>query len=201
MEFTGDIGDVLGSLHARFPLSIDLPVAGSEAQPERSIFRDEAFGYSLDVSGWQMRSRGGGKGPYVLDGPDFCSRLGDYDANWNLKIGPDEARPRHVANDAQDDREAYDRAIDFARRYLGEVRAKCAGVHLFFLEGYSHLALTYWWRKSWIRRYSVVLPHPVNGESFEFAFACHFFGPFRAACRHAREFDRIVGSLRWQPSS
>jgi len=197
IEFTGDVNELLRYVQAATSLSVELPAPAMTGEEAGVVFRDEELGYSFDVTGWRMMERGGGHTGADIQGPSFSRSFPGSDAVWNLIVGPDAVAPRQVKGESVDDRQAYERGIEFAERYLGREGRKCAGVHLFFLHGFSHLALTYWWRNGWTRRYSIILPEPGTGRSMEFAFSFAFFGPFAEYCRRAHHMDRIVNSLEW----
>ena len=128
-------------------------------------------------------------------------KTGAYHLVGNVISGSERITPRLIPNvqpgKPLDERQCFNAMMRFARSYLGSRSAKLLGVHILFHDGFSHLALTYWRRGAWIRRYSIVLPEKHTGRDVEFAFTFSFFGPFRDFCLQAAEMDRVAGSLQF----
>jgi len=89
--------------------------------------------------------------------------------------------------------------VDYARRYFEEYHStwRISGVHLFFLKGYSHFAVTYSDRMTWRRRYSIMLLQKNTGKAAEFLFTFEFAGSFKQYCQCTRLMDELVSSLKW----
>jgi hypothetical protein len=199
LTYRGDVGEVLRFIQEQTALPGEvLPPPEPEATVP-AVFQDAAAGYSVEVSGWELCSRGGAAYLGQWIGPQFRRQCDGFRAAWNLVIGSPVVAPRRFREgEPIDDRECFDVTVEFARRYLAaRPGAKCVGVHLFFLAGLSHFVVAYWEGGLWRRRYSVILTDP-EGVSTEFAFAFGFRGPFTAYCRHVPLMDRVVRSLqRW----
>ncbi|MFH1763050.1 MAG: toll/interleukin-1 receptor domain-containing protein [Gemmatimonadota bacterium] len=199
MRFEGDLARTYQGL-AHFLGSPPAPIPSGDSGPRR-WHRDPRAGYSLDVTGWEVTDPGGGKIFGGIQGPRLERSLGGIRVKGNLSIGPAAERPRPIPGPGltQDDREAlrlsFSRAKGFADRYLTHSGDQCAGAHVLFYGGFSHLVLTYRKAGLWMRRYSVVVPHHRTSEGTEYAFVFGFEGPFTELCRHASELDALVLSL------
>lgn len=154
--------------------------------------RDERRGYALNVTDWQVDDRstvGSGAIAYRRSVEGRVLKV-------NLHVGTGTVAPRPITT-VLNEREVFDRSVEFASSFLSHHGRRCAGVHLFFLGGYSHLVVAYWLQGCWERRYSIVLPDPKSGQATEFAFAFGFFGPFREYLLAVPLMDRLVQSLAW----
>lgn len=191
-----------------------------EPAETRTIFYDEQIGCHLDLTGWQMYYRGmRGLTNKGFIGPAFRRKVQGTWLGLHISAGV-AATPRgnsgmaarfstgaikralHAAQQRKNspvatlnDRKVYDAAIDFANEWSAENHRKCAGVHLFFYGGSSHLALTYATHRGWNRRYSLVLSDPESGLSVELALVFKFMGRFSDYCRYTAYMDRVVQSL------
>lgn len=201
LDYQGDVATVLHFLHRVTRLPLVLPPSDLPSEPR--LFRDSRLGYSLDLVGWKLLSKGGDAAPAGLTGPRGAGRLGGHNVTWNLVIGtnpPAEREAAHLAQqvDENDDRECYEQMMRVASWQTARMGVRCAGVHLILdCRGVSHLALTFWYHHFWCRRYSIVLPDPRVGRSTEFVFEFQFHGPFEAYCGQAEAMDRLVASLEW----
>ena len=168
------------------------------AAPKR-VYSDKWWGfvYSVDVTGWTLVDPS-----FAGGGPCYC--LHEPPLFWNLQYGrednPDILRARLGGIGSRiDDRLVLDQMREYALRYFTEVNpAPAAGVHLYFLNGAAHLALTYSHGRFWKRRYSMILARPVTGRVAEFLFTFQFEGDFAEYCRHVEIMDSVVASLRWE---
>lgn len=198
MNFTGNVAEVLRFVQSTAAYDVEFVCPPEADEPKTVAFRAGDLGYSVDAAGWAMVEEGHDEAPGTHWGPRFERRLGHYQAGWNLVIGSPTVvnRTPIPRGDNVDDRALYEQAVAFAREYVSEAGAECKGVHLLFVGGYSHLGLTYWRNGLWLRKYSVVIPHPSTQVSTEFAFTWSFAGPFREFCRNAHLMDRVVSSFR-----
>jgi hypothetical protein len=171
-------------------------------------FPMEGYGiyFDLDTGGWQAVGDSQGfvkPGDYI--GPMLRRRI--LNASVALQVGfwPDASSGRVAIADCDlDDRAMYGDLVDFSRRYFDKREIQCHGMHLFFYHGRGHLTLTYWNAKEleWVRRYSILLPHPwqedINVEvSIHFSVQCDF----RKYCNLAHTMDRIAHSVTWRPGT
>ena len=158
--------------------------------------------YSLDLSQWEIlpREHSITERGHLL-GPAF-KRWCNSDLMWgHLIIGPQDPRVRRklMPMGAFDDREYYEEALKFADEfYKNQLPQRCVGVHLFFLDGWSHVALTSFFQEkgTWARVYSLVFPSTDGGADIEFAFFFFMREPFRHFCRRAHLMDELVASLQ-----
>jgi len=200
------IDEAISFLVSRIGTDLPLSLLGKEKDIEiRRVFDDGRERYSLNVKDWdidlrQLLPANGGD----IEGPKF-ERLVDGDRIWgNLFIGDQVAHPRAWRTPTGDDRQYYRYAMDFAKhfylkRFWWRLFEQPVGLHLLFLAGYSHMAIT---SKTifgmWTRRYSVVLPSPRGRSGVEFAFIFFFRGTFEVFARNAHLVDAIVSSLELQ---
>jgi hypothetical protein len=168
------------------------------ARPGSPAYRSFDYGggqYQLDLAGWNLTSGGSSmERDGEAEGPSFNRMCGEYEVRGYLHIGTQIAFPR--ANYPSDDRENYEYGIQFAKAHYAVLPMQCMGVHLFFLHGYSHIALTARGVNGWCRTYSVITPNPGAGY-VEFLFDFYMQSPFTAFCRHAHQVERVVQSLAW----
>ncbi|MBU1712409.1 MAG: toll/interleukin-1 receptor domain-containing protein [Proteobacteria bacterium] len=178
----------------------------------RRGYRSRGVGYSLDFTGWTLerpgclaRLIGWGEGDSL--GPMF-SRACSGGRLWgHLIVGKQDVARKKLKIGTNDDREYYDEALKFARHYYGKIwKQNCMGVHLLFLEGFSHPAFTTLARSGitvvmgnavWSRLYSVVLKGRWRWSSEkEFAFFFFFRGDLASFLRSAHIMDRLVLSFK-----
>jgi TIR domain len=163
--------------------------------------------YSIDHSGWEVRSAGVGPTPEGnCDGPYLARVFNGYPAYCKLMLGPEPPGSNPLGDGAGRGLEGpalLDSVREFAAGWVDASDSVCRGVHVFIDRGgRRHVGLTYWIRSEfqWQRRYSVVLPQPgghAGGRPREFAFTFGFFGPFREFCRVTHLLEAVVSSLRW----
>ncbi len=166
----------------------------------RSTFFGPAGSYSLDLSNWdfwQKRVQDAGGGD--VWGPAFKRWCGS-DLLWgHLVIGPQDRHVRRtlMPMGLSDDRAYYEEALRFADMfYKIHLPQRCVGVHLLFLNEWSHVALTTFFRGTWSRMYSLVFPGTDGGVDYEFTFFFFCQGPFRRFCHHAYLMDNLVMSFQ-----
>jgi hypothetical protein len=155
---------------------------------------------SLDVTGWEVASPGtGDAGGGDVRGPSFRRWCGS-DLIWgHLMTGEQDSRVRRrlLQAGAFDDRTYYEEALAFADAFFRtRGRQRCVGVHLLFLDGWSHVALTTFGAGTWSRVYSLVFPGAGDAPDTEFAFFFFCREPFDHFCRHAYLMDELVLSLQ-----
>lgn len=192
-EYAGDVEGVLGVVGDVTGWRI---LAG--ADPPRAIsphiHNGECLGipYTIDVTGWALVDpsfQGGGP----------CYGLKQHRLLWNLQTG-EETNPalydarRRWTKTRINDRALYDEMCEFARGHLDTP----VGVHLYFLDGFSHFAATYQKGKYWKRRYSLMLVEPETYKAAEFLFTFQFEGAFEEYCRIVAIMDAVVRSLNWR---
>jgi tetratricopeptide (TPR) repeat protein len=160
------------------------------------LHRGECLGipYVVDVSDWRASRQA----------PGLCFEHVAHRLIWNLQCGGDvdpaiyDAR-RDWTSARVDDRALYDQMCSYAEGYFADAApAEPQGVHLFFLDGASHFAVTYRRGAHWKRRYSVMLVEPQTYKAAEFVFTFQFDGTFRQYCLLAQTMDAVVKSLRWR---
>lgn len=189
---------------------------------ESNFFRDERAGYQFDAGGWEVVMRGGYF--FLTDqykGPALTSRGGSYRLNLNIDIGPSATYPDNLLSSwRQGDKYAImRRAFDdlfskekpdpgisektlwqagyqFARRYEMVRGVAVRGSHIFVLGKEYHYAVTYWDKRGWLRRYSIVAIDPVTWFRLEIAIGFKFFGPFLEFCARTYQMDALVHSFR-----
>lgn len=175
---------------------------GTLAEPDgptqsQEMFEVSSLGCRFNVAGWKTQEPRIERKQGDVWCPVFERQHGQYLAQWNLIVGSKSISPRPLpaAGAAIDDRECFDATVAFAQSHLRMRQIDCKGAHLYFVNDYSHLALTYSDHGAWYRKYSIVLPVSRVGGSREFAFSYTFFGPFREFCRYVYLMDRTVCSL------
>jgi len=134
-----DLGDIAG-------FRVELPDEQGGDAAARNTFLANRGSYSLDLGGWEIgRARDSNAGGGDVRGPTFKRWCGS-DLIWgHLIIGPQDpaVRRRPLPVGAFDDREYYEEALRFADFFFRtQVRQRCIGVHLLFLDGWSHVAVT-----------------------------------------------------------
>ena len=186
---------VLGLLRTSLDLP-DIPTAFPTAASNVSRYTNRALGYGLTLDGWTVVRQEGGWVPFVGHyGPAFEAVMAGYSVRGTLLVGRVPFTRRATSQETQ---EEYVQSIySFARRYMQMTGGKVVGVHRFIHRGMRHSAITYWKNGDWMRKYSIDLPDPKDGNVMEFAFTFSFRGPFQMFCRHACLFDRVVASLNW----
>jgi hypothetical protein len=190
IDYGGQPEQVANALCRRFGFGRETSRPPSRP-PKRRHFAHASGAFILDVAGWKADARN----PVARSGGwAFRRRLQNHEIRFNLQAGPGVVASRPLTG-TLDEREVFNRNIDFANAYMSYHDVRCTGVHLFFHRGFSHLALTYWRTPCWTARYSIVLPDPKTGETLEFAFAFGLLGPFRDYCRAVPLFERVVSSL------
>ncbi|MCE5240179.1 toll/interleukin-1 receptor domain-containing protein [bacterium] len=194
VEWRGEVADVLGALHSMTGHSLTAPAEEGRVPEGRAYFGGPGLStaYSLDVAAWPGR---------MLQGQPVMRRTCcGRSAEANVLTGPMvPLRAPDGMTGAQDDRRIYDWVVGFSQMFMATTGFHCAGVHLLFLDGYSHPGLTYWAGGCWSRRYAVTLPDPTSGIVVELAFLFLFRGPFDEFCAAVSAFDRLVASFRWEP--
>lgn len=99
----------------------------------------------------------------------------------------------------EDDKELYGVELEFAQRHFARRSAECTGVHLYFdKSNQSQFVTTYWNDGEWIRRYSLVVPHPRAAKRFydiyfQFGFESMSFAQM---CALSGKIQDIVDTLR-----
>jgi hypothetical protein len=176
------------------PINPDFPQPS--ASPAYRTFDYGARQYRLDLAGWTVREEGA---PVKPDGeavgPVFERLCGKYSIRGYLHLGTSIAFPR--AQYLGDDRENYEYGVQFARNHYSIFPGECIGVHLFFLQGLSHITLTARSTMGWIRTYSVILPLPGSGQHVEFLFDFYLRSPFEVFCQNTHWMDSVVQSFIW----
>ncbi|HPS42403.1 MAG TPA: toll/interleukin-1 receptor domain-containing protein [Anaerolineaceae bacterium] len=167
------------------------------AVPE--TFTGECLGdeYTLDVTGWEKVTDS-----FHGGGPCYRTKFEFRPIYWNLQYGEEyspEVYESRFRLESKNDRQLYNFMVDYARRYFEEYHStwRISGVHLFFLKGYSHFAVTYSDRMTWRRRYSIMLLQKNTGKAAEFLFTFEFAGSFKQYCQCTRLMDELVSSLKW----
>ena len=201
--FTGDIDQMLNFVAQKTGWEIAPPVQVFR-RPGRVVFEGACLGkaYVIDVSGWELveRSFHGG-------GPFYVVNVEGFDIFWNLQYG-EETSPKAyearlgLSQKKDNDRDLYNEICDYANHYFSQLKpgSKVAGVHLLFMEGISHFAVTYHDGTFWKRRYSLMLSHPTTNRIAEFVFTFQFPGSYKQYCRYVELMDNLVQTLRWGES-
>lgn len=106
----------------------------------------EGYGirFSLDTGGWQVVESGAGFNT-ALDytGSSYKRRMSGNDVGMQIGVWSDLSQERVInSDDSLDDRDLYEHLLEFANRYTDKHELDCHGVHLVFLHGHSHPALT-----------------------------------------------------------
>lgn len=166
-------------------------------------FSGECLGdtYTLDVTGWDKVTDS-----FHGGGPCYSTKFEFRPIFWNLQYGEEfspEVYDSRFSLGNKNDRQLYNYMVDYARHYFEEYHStwRISGVHLFFLKGYSHFAVTYTDRMTWRRRYSVMLLQNQTGKAAEFLFTFEFAGSFKQYCQCTRLMDELVSSLKWGEDS
>ncbi len=188
------------SLLTRLAGITGLPVNPDFPQPSASTayrtFDYDARQYRLDLAGWMLREEGSPVKPGgEAVGPVIERNCGSYAIRGYLHLGTSIAFPR--AQYKGDDRENYEYGVQFARVHFAAFPGQCIGVHLFFLHGLSHIALTTRSTMGFIRTYSVIIPLPGTSQYVEFLFDFYLRSPFEVFCQNTHWMDRVVQSLSW----
>lgn len=207
--YKGDMNEILEFVQNIILVPISKILYEDSFSRERKIFKCLDQNYSLDFTGWKVNESEFFKFEEGdVAGPRF-RRENENFAMWgNLIIGIGNKDPKrsHVDNlrvskgSVVNDRECYDYAIDFAKEFFAKYwQQKDLGVHLSFLLGHSHFAITTRFKPFLIsRRYSIILHSPKLNQILEFAFVFFFRGTFLKFCRYAYLMDSVVGSLNFE---
>lgn len=206
-DYAGSVDEVVRRLYHMMGLPANLPADPKPTESQQSaVLRYEDLCWTVAIGGWQLWDAGGQeyvryfngqRHVYGVSGPSFRCCVKTHRLVGNVIIGRGCAAPRVQSDAPIDERKSYNENIKFANDYFRSSGTRCVGVHLVFLAGYSHLALTYFYHGAWTRRYSIVLPDPSGDDGIELAFTFRFGGPFSEYCRHVHLMDRLVSSLRW----
>jgi hypothetical protein len=202
-----DIESVVEFILARFPGAAKAcpPLPGELKSPDYNfVVQTSQWRYRINTTNWKIIQPAKGFLPDGdFDGPRFRRRLHGCPTVLHVQFGLDGSptRPLPVSVGALDDRKVFEDILDFAKRYVGGRRYECVGVHLFSIHQYSkysHAVLTYWNKFSWIRRYSIILPHPLKmNVNCELVFHFDFYGSFLALCNATASMDSVVRTLEW----
>ena len=164
--FTGKVEQMLNFITQITGWKIPSPVQAFH-YPRKDVFEGDCLGklYSLDVSGWELVERS-----FYGEGPCYVKNVESFDIFWNLQYGEELSPTAYEARlglSQKNDRALYNEMCDYANHYCTDLKpgSKVAGVHLFFLGGISHFAMTYHDGAFWKRRYSIMLSHPVTNRS------------------------------------
>lgn len=165
---------------------------------ERRTFQTGYGDYSLDVTGWEVSSRPRDAGDGDKYGPTFKRWIGTFCLWGHVVVGPQDRETRRLMTSGDfDNREYFEEALRFADEFFRlALPQSCVGVHLLFLDGWSHVALTTFFKATWSRVYSVVFPDPKGGADIEYSFFFFARERFRDFCRHAHVMDDLVLSLQ-----
>jgi len=185
-----DPDGVAGFILSEFEYQAKLPDLLIPDSGLPTMVEDETWGYTLDVSGWEIDS----SAPLPPGGRAFRCAVGDHTLKLNVLVGTGTVAPR-PREASQKDRDVYDGSIRFAHDFLSANKSRSAGVHLFFHRDYSHFCVAYWSGQLWVRRYSIVLPGLSNAAEFALAFG--FEGRFADYLRAVPIMDRVASSLDW----
>ncbi|MBN1394186.1 MAG: toll/interleukin-1 receptor domain-containing protein [Pirellulales bacterium] len=203
---------ILAHIQTSTGISISGCGCAAPGGPVRRSFRSRGVKYSLDVSGWNV-SRPGllarliGRGGGDALGPRFSKHCPGGNMWGHIIVGTQDVQRKQLAFGTSDDRAYYDEALQFAGHYFGDVwKQHCLGVHLFFLEGFSHPAFTTLARSgmaalmgnpTWSRVYSVTLRGRWKwSRDLEFAFFFFFRGGLASFLRSAHLMDKLVLSFQ-----
>ena len=191
--------DVLAFVRSETGWDIRPAVAAGDGGPRPVEGRAPSGRYVLDASGWEVVEGGGERlAEGTIKGPVLRYERADHRLDVNIYAGPESAPQAKRPDRGADDREMYDFLIDYLPHHVGRLGADIRGVHLFFHGGLSQMAATY--RLAgflWIRKHSVILPHPRMGEPTEFVFTFGFPGTFAEYCRSTQLMDHLVTTLEW----
>jgi hypothetical protein len=196
--FTGDVEPMLDFIVQKTGWRIKPSVQILRHEHE-NVFEGDCLGepYEVDVSGWELieKSFHGG-------GPCYVQEVEGRDIFWNLQHGQEYSQKAYEARvglSQKNDRDLYNELCDYANHYFRHLKqgSKVVGVHLFFLDGISHFAVTYHDGKFWKRRYSIMLSHPRTYSLAEFVFTFQISGSFKQYCRNVELMDNLVSTLKW----
>ena len=171
----------------------------SRDPPRRESFSFGAITYSLDLTGWNIDSRGDWWTPTGGNegGPKFSRKVGGMRISGNLIVGESDLNAQDERFKSDDDREKYKAAREFAEQFFSDSDQEEVGLHLIFTGGTSHAGFTTFTdQHNWCRRYSIVLPAPEKNVLIEFAFVFFAVGSFQSFCRVAGLFDQMIESLQ-----
>lgn len=207
LDYRGNIQDIFDHIEKISNFSIERFSGIGELQGKTEIFYYLKHGYSLEVNDWSVRPKPNFFWRIVtprsagIPGPIFQKNFAQYEINGNLIIG-EAAKPLNRKNlSSKNQREIYESIINFANLFTTYHQEQCLGVHLLLLLGYSHFSITT--RNMFghlLRRYSIILPSPINEHEHDLEFLFTFFSfdeSFREFCRYAHYLDKLVLSLRW----
>ncbi|HUT95343.1 MAG TPA: HEAT repeat domain-containing protein [Thermoguttaceae bacterium] len=190
----GDFPRLLRLVAGRIPF--DIPAengGGPEMAAERFTIGIDQCTVSIQTGGWGTpRDRTGEaeSADLALEDP----RCWDIAARVSR-----ESIPRRLPSleRALLERMVFDQLTERARVFLRDSSVECRGVHLVFLGGFCHLAVTVNDGDVWARRYHLVLPLSQFEQNLEVSVNFHVRGSFSEFCRRAAQMDEIVASLRW----
>ena len=153
--------------------------------------------FTLNMTCWELTKIG--------RSDEYCSAQGlefkfqsRYSLFVNLYARPEISHSGQRHNQDINDREMYNYLLKYAPKHLGRLDANIKGVHLLFHENLSQMALTYWLKHYWTRKYSIIIPNPVTKEMAEFLFTFGFIGRFEEFCLYTSVMDKFVKSLVWR---
>jgi tetratricopeptide (TPR) repeat protein len=197
--FTGDVNELMNFVTRETGWGIE-PSVGDTPRGKGDYFEGDCLGhpYRIDVSGWQLQDRS-----FHGGGPCYVREVEGYDIFWNLQYGEEfspQAYEARLGLSQKNDRDLYEELCDYARSYFTRLKpgSRVAGVHLLFLDGVSHFAVTYRDGRFWKRRYSIMLSHPETSRMAEFVFTFQFPGVyFKWFCRYVELMDKLVRTLQW----
>ena len=196
------------------------PLTDNDFAEEPNSFRDERAGYQLDARGWAVVIRGGFFFPGSYKGPTLRYNKSPYRLSLNVDIGPAAAARRGnqlswnqgdryaimwrafddlfkgVPDPGITEKRLWQAGYDFARSYAAMRGVAVHGSHVLVLGKEYHFAVTYWDKRGWVRRYSIIATDPATGVRLEIAIGFKFFGPFMEFCARAYQMDALVHSFR-----
>ncbi|MBL8160752.1 MAG: toll/interleukin-1 receptor domain-containing protein [Anaerolineae bacterium] len=154
--------------------------------------------FTLDTIDWELTNKGkidrdGNVGGVELS---YKHQRDKFRLFVNLYCGED-ASP-NARRLSSDDRNMYESLIEFAKvNHMRLFNAQMHGLHLFFHQSLSQIALTYTLGNFLTRKCSVIIPNSKTGKMAEFVFTFKFVGSFRDYCRYSHVMDYFVKSLTW----
>lgn len=187
-----------------------------------NIFTSRELNFKIGLDGWTILDKGGYSLPsFDIAGPTFSRIVDNHEIKGNLLIGLAQTdRGRKSPTVTRIDYDAFKRtighAIDykppnnmglsdkdafkngymyFLDRFENFSRHKVIGIHLFYFYNYANFAVTYWRKGMWVRKFSLVLPDPKTGYSYEFIFTFHFAGNFYQFCKYTYLMEIVVQSI------
>jgi len=164
-----------------------------------NLYYDQLYNYPycLNVKGWQLSGYNPTQHPYVVGGPEFTfyNKLSNIKFNVFYGFYNQPEAVKRLKLRQTDDREIYDTIIKFANNYLKETHAEVKGVHLLFIENYSQFVVSYHRGNYWIRRYSIVIEHPILKNPVEIVFTFGITDSFKNYCHYASVLDNVVKSM------